>query len=1093
MIALEADSHLKAVALSLSVKRNTYKFFSQMKKNNYFFLALICCLLTLLVEAQKNYQLKLNGNDLLPVDNVNSISKQDPVFTSNKFAGKYYLIIQFHELPTERQKQQLNANGIRLIDYLPNYAYTAVVSENVNLESIKTMQSGIRGILALNSSQKSSAAINQRSIPKHAVKQARTVDLTVITYEAVSTETMKTAISSLNATIINSAPAFRSFEIRMPQSSYYLLANVPLVQWMEFVAPPNTEENLLGRTLHRVNILQDGVRNLKGDGINLGIWDGGPVFQHTDFGPAGRLTIVEQGSASSHGTHCAGTLAGAGILNPIAKGMAPNAKLYSWNFSGDIQVEMQAGIPNYNLDISSHSYGAQSHTGPCAANNTDMLSYSSRARATDIVCNNYPTHLHVHSAGNAAATCPDGYYTITGSGKAAKNNLVVANIASNETWSMSSSAGPVLDGRIKPEIASMGSSVFSTVLDNAYGNNSGTSMATPGVAGAAALVYQRYKQLNSNNAPASSLVKNLLCNTAIDLGNPGPDYKFGFGRIDALAAVEALEENRFASNTSTTGISKQFTITVPANTVRLKVMLTWNDPAGAANATTALVNNLDLFVVKGTDTAYAWKLNKDNPAAFAFKGRDNISNIEQVVTENPSGTYTILVEGVDVPQGPQQYFVTWVAEQQGIKLQYPNGAERFSPGTSETITWNNAGITGPQTVEYSLNNGTTWTVISSTIPAQTSRLPWAIPANAFSTSALIRVSSSNYTDVSDANFTIMSVVTGLTASTPCSAGEVLFSWRKLANASAYDLLSLDPTTGQMAVAAANLVDTTHKLTGLVPGSSNWYAVVAKNGTTAGERTNAVRGTASSTTAPNLGSITGASSTCVGSTNIAYAVPALTGITNYNWTVPAGATIVTGQGTTTITVNYPNGSSSGNITVTGQTSPGCSTAASISTVVVKPRPTKPIIASNGLPLSTAGGLSAYQWYKNDTAISEATTNTYTPTENGIYKVEVTNGDGCKNISDAFNFILTSLNEILVQGSTVAVFPNPAKNVINVKLLQQITRRVDWSLISADGRLIQQSVLRNGLSQINTLHVPSGIYFLQLGSGNESKSIKVQVVH
>ena len=79
-------------------------------------------------------------------------------------------------------------------------------------------------------------------------------------------------------------------------------------------------------------------------------------------------------------------------------------------------------------------------------------------------------------------------------------------------------------------------------------------------------------------------MKALVCNTAEDLGNAGPDYTFGFGMLNARRAVEAIENNRYFINTISNGGTTSQTITVPANTRRLKVMLYWADTAAAINA-----------------------------------------------------------------------------------------------------------------------------------------------------------------------------------------------------------------------------------------------------------------------------------------------------------------------------------------------------------------------------------------------------------------------------------------------------------------------------------------------------------------------------
>ena len=69
------------------------------------------------------------------------------------------------------------------------------------------------------------------------------------------------------------------------------------------------------------------------------------------------------------------------------------------------------------------------------------------------------------------------------------------------------------------------------------------------------------------------MIKNAVLNTAQDLGNVGPDYKFGYGRIDVLEGVRVLEDNRYAINTIANAATRDITITVPTGTVKVNVML----------------------------------------------------------------------------------------------------------------------------------------------------------------------------------------------------------------------------------------------------------------------------------------------------------------------------------------------------------------------------------------------------------------------------------------------------------------------------------------------------------------------------------------
>jgi hypothetical protein len=867
-------------------------------------------------QQTKNYDLLLNSGKFLPAENINQLSKSDDVFSKSSFENKNYLTIQFRELPNQATKDRMSSAGIQLMDYIPNLAYTAVVSSAVDMATLRSFP--IRSIIQFSTEQKTVPALLKGTFPAYAIKKQGYVDLTIITYEKLEAIKIAPVLSGIGATILEDMPMFRSFTVRVADKNAKKLAGLPFVQWAEFIDPPNQSENLLGRTLHRVNILNDGVRNLKGNNIHIGIWDEGEVFQHLDFTPVStRLHIMEPGSVSSHSTHCAGTLGGRGLINPKARGMASNAEIFSYNFSGNIQTEMANAIPANNLVVSSHSYGS---TQTCGLNGAGVI-YSATSRATDLNLNTFPFHLHVHSSGNSQGACAGGWSTITASGKTAKNNILVANITTAEVLSSTSSCGPVQDGRVKPEISAFGTGVLSTYPNNNYGTISGTSMATPGIAGSVSLLVERYRQLNGNANPISSLIKNTVLNTAFDLGNVGPDYRFGYGRINALAAVKILEQNRYVINTIATSGQNDITVNVPAGAARLRVMLTWNDPAGAANANPALVNNLDLSVINGPTTSLPWVLDPNNPAVAATNGVDNVSNIEQVVINNPAaGAYTVRVAGTLVPTGPnQEYSLTWDIEQPAIEVLFPNGGESFDPTSQETITWDNTGVTSNQTVEYSLNNGTNWTTISSSVPANVTRLIWNVPSGANTSTALIRVTSGSLSDVSDNNFRILGTTTGFNASgATCNPGEITFTWGAVSNATHYDIYSLDATNGQFVILASDITATTHTATGLTPGASMWFNIVAKNNSTGavGEKSNAINATVSTGGGGMgpIGSISGPTTVCGTPTNVPYTIPAVTGATLYTWSAPPGATIASGQGTTNIAINYPGGSSSGNVSV-----------------------------------------------------------------------------------------------------------------------------------------------------------------------------------
>ncbi len=1012
---------------------------------------------------EKSFDLLLNAGKFVPQENIVNFEKDPGLLQRNLFLDKYYVILQFRNLPATETREQMRLAGIELIDYIPNLAYTASINKNITASMLRTFD--VRSIVQFNPGQKTVPDILNKKVPTYAEKELGFADVSILLYEYIKADKILPALATVNATILTDLPIFRMYTVRVPIGDLTRLLDLPFIQWMEYIDPPNVPENLPGRSLHRANILNDGFRNLKGDGMNIGMWDE-VASQHLDFSPSGRLINMEPGTAGSHGTHTSGTVGSRGLINPLARGMAPNATIYSYNgFNNDVQVEMSTAVPNFTLISSNHSY----HDGlgvQCGLTG-NSVAYSLRARNTDVNLNDDLYHLHCHSAGNNQTSCAGGYGTITGTGKAAKNNLVVAAVNSLEGMTTFSSWGPVHDGRIKPEISALGENVFSTYTPlNTYGTISGTSMSTPGVTGTVAVIAQRYKQLNGNVLPPSALIKNTVCNTATDLGNPGPDYKFGFGRINALAAVRVLEQNRYDLNTVSTGGSKDVVINVPPGAVRLRVMLTWNDPAAAANVSLALVNNLDLRVFEGANTYFPWLLNGALPATNAIQADDNISNIEQVTVNNPApGTYVLRVIGELVPVGASQTFaLTWDVEEPRIELTYPNGGESFNPSTSQVITWDNAGITGNQTVEFSLDNGGTWTVLSNTVPAATTRFSWSVPVANTST-ALVRVSSGSLIDQSDVNFKILGTPTGFAGSgVSCNPGEIIFNWTAVTNATAYDIYKLDPVIGDFVPLASNISLTTYTATGLIPNASMWFTIRAKNGITnsLSERANAVNVTVSAGGAGLSipGIITGQTSICGTVSNINYSINPVPGASVYNWSVPPGAIIVSGQGTTSVSISFPAGSVSGNVNVTAGNGV-CETAPSSLAVNVGVDPVAPTSGGNqsqticpGNPLPTLTATSTVPaghsivWYSSSsggTVVASPVLNTAGSVT--YYAVSRNTSTGCEStVRTAVVLTIISIPAASATASGTTTFCQGANVVLTATAGTSYVWRKDGNIIA-----------------------------------------------
>jgi Bacterial pre-peptidase C-terminal domain./Subtilase family. len=423
-----------------------------------------------------------------------------------------------------------------------------------------------------------------------------------------------------------------------------------------------------------------------------------------------------------------GILAGAGNLNPTMAGMATGTQLHVFDITNYPQI-VNAVTNNATLGttVSSTSYSQGCNE------------YNTTTQFGDQTTRDNPQLIFVFSAGNnASADCNygagAGWGNITGGYKVGKNVIAVANLDALEVRDNSSSRGPAPDGRIKPDISANGRDQNSTDANNTYQIGGGTSAACPGIAGIALQLTQAYKELNSAANAPTALIKACLLNSAEDIGNPGPDFTYGYGRVNALRALQTIEDNRYLSASVSQGNTNTHSITVPANVAELRVMVYWHDEGGTPLASVSLVNDLDVTVTDPSSTVWQpWVLDHTpNVAALtsnATRGPDHLNNMEQITIPNPpAGTYTVTVDGFAVPAGPQEYYLVYEFRYDEIKVLYPMGGEGFVPGQQELIRWDGLRGIGNFNIQYSTNGGTTWTPIANNVSSTTQHYNWTVPS-----------------------------------------------------------------------------------------------------------------------------------------------------------------------------------------------------------------------------------------------------------------------------------------------------------------------------------------------------------------------------
>jgi hypothetical protein len=168
--------------------------------------------------------------------------------------------------------------------------------------------------------------------------------------------------------------------------------------------------------------------------------------------------------------------------------------------------------------------------------------------------------------------------------------------------------------------------------------------------------------------------------------------------------------------------------------------------------------------------------------------------------------------------------------------------------------------------------------------------------------------------------------------------------------------------------------------------------------------------------------------------------------------------------------------------------GCRVGSLPMNILVKAAPAKPIINWNGNVLSTKSTASNFQWSVNNVALFGATQSSYKPLTVGFYKIQITNSEGCHNISDSFNLVVTALNNPATTTLTnlATVYPNPASPVLLVKFREVPNSTIEIRLMTSEGRSIQMVKTKEKLTTIPINNVPSGRYYVRITGKNYNQT-------
>ncbi|MDX9955047.1 MAG: S8 family peptidase [Anaerolineae bacterium] len=274
-----------------------------------------------------------------------------------------------------------------------------------------------------------------------------------------------------------------------------------------------------------------------GEDITICLIDSGIQRNHEDFQNVNILGGYPAGWDTDnygHGTHVAGTIAAMNNTLGVVGVTPGTVSLYILKVFGD------TGSWTYSSTLVDAAYKCRDAGADIISMSLEGANFSSIENYVfNQLYNDYGI-LSVAAAGNSGGTAyayPASYDAVISVGAVDQNNVVASFSRRND----------------RVELVAPGVSIYSTYKNSSYAYMSGTSMATPHVSAAAALVWAAFPEMSAAEVRAQ------LQSTALDLGVAGRDTSYGYGLLQTYEATggtapTAVDLVRFDGNTHETGI-----------------------------------------------------------------------------------------------------------------------------------------------------------------------------------------------------------------------------------------------------------------------------------------------------------------------------------------------------------------------------------------------------------------------------------------------------------------------------------------------------------------------------------------------------------
>lgn len=596
-------------------------------------------------------------------------------------------VIQFREPVKPEWRAQLRALGVDLLRYVPQDAFVAQF-ENVNPKTIQKLPY----VQYVGEYRKENKV--HRQLQSGASLTAAKLNITVLLSPRANDQ--DAAQAKLGFGKVQQETKLRSGRVlrgEVTPAQLNSLAQSAKVLWIEAAPTMKLNDEVSSKIVAGdggPNTLDTQLLGYDGSGVKVSVTDSGlnngdAETMHPDlFGRTPAFfyygDLEDAADEHSHGTHCAGIIAGNGATGETddngalwGLGVAPGASIIAQRmFDGaggyhppSSFEKLTRDAKSAGADIGSNSWGDDTQ----GRYDVSAMEFDELVRDADLLTPGDQPYILEFSAGNA------GPGTQTIGSPAVGKNVIATGASQNdrpdlfiysdgpEAMADFSSRGPCEDGRIKPDVCAPGTWIASLQSESATDENAwspidyyyqyqgGTSQAGPHCSGAAAVFVDFYRQTHAGLTPSPALVKAALINSAWDLDDDvetdaAPNNDEGWGRVDLVELLDSDRTYDFVDQTTllTNGQVFERRVLIGDAGEPFRATLTYTDVPGFPAAIPSLVNNLDLEVEGPNGRIYRGNQFLDGESVPDALSNDDINNVEGVnISEPPLGEYVIRV------------------------------------------------------------------------------------------------------------------------------------------------------------------------------------------------------------------------------------------------------------------------------------------------------------------------------------------------------------------------------------------------------------------------------------------------------------------